>query len=175
VRHRPRIRRYTNKGFVMGRKTGLEAGRAGPRSLFSVTVIGPCHRAVTAAATVSLCCWAGQGWLGFTVFCRTGPGGFFFVRHRRQTLTKNWTGGRRLDWRQFLDRVDFLRHRRLRRAQLLLITIFAAMLALQRSFSGLTRPLTPHNLCSNAGRRMFGATHLNTDHHLNAAFTNEMG
>ncbi len=26
------------RGFVMGRKTGLEAGRAGPRSLFSVTV-----------------------------------------------------------------------------------------------------------------------------------------
>ena len=54
----------------MGRKTGLEAGRAGPRSLFSVKVVGPgCHRAVTAAATVSL--------LGFTVFCRTGPGGFW--------------------------------------------------------------------------------------------------
>ncbi len=47
VRHR--------KGFVMGQKTGLEAGRAGPRSLFSVTVVlGPCHRAVKAAATVSL-------------------------------------------------------------------------------------------------------------------------
>ncbi len=27
------------KGFVMGRKTGLEAGRAGPRSLFSVIVV----------------------------------------------------------------------------------------------------------------------------------------
>ncbi len=52
VRHRGQI--YKLKGFVMGRKTGLEAGRPGPRSLFSVIVVGPCHWAVTAAATVSL-------------------------------------------------------------------------------------------------------------------------
>jgi hypothetical protein len=60
-------------GFGPKNRTGGRQGR--PRSLFSVTVVVHCHRAVTAAACESVT--AGQarelkGWLGFTVFCHTG-------------------------------------------------------------------------------------------------------
>ena len=100
----------------MGRKTGLEAGRAGPRSLFSVIVVGPCHRAVTAAATVSL--WLlGRPRVAW-VHCFL-PGRFFFVlqRHRQQISYFNW----RSHWHHSNSSSQSLQR----------------TLTLQRSFSGL--------------------------------------
>ena len=83
----------------MGRKTGLEAGRAGPRSLFSVIVVGPgCHRAVTAAATVTVTA-------GFTVFCRTGPGGFWKRRRIGAVRRKSRSLFQRMKILQATDRV----------------------------------------------------------------------
>ncbi len=84
VRHRRQIRPLQLKGFVMGRKTGLEAGRAGPRSLFSVIVVGPgCHRAVTAAAIVSL---QAKGGLGSLFSAGRARVDFFLCIDDRSTL-----------------------------------------------------------------------------------------